>query len=324
MYNDNNTYYLGYGVLVTEKKITAKTKSSARAYQVLRNVYCDEIKIDILNNPKGFRPFLEQDIYTEKKKIEESGQEFVLVIPSIETLGGDESQIKEVYEKLILSMHIIVLYHRELSTYSIDNEELISIADEKARKYCVKKLETIKFNSKQGRKSKSFSVAFQKEFWKWQNFAITTEEAFEALNISKPTFLRMSKEFMTSSHVRDLYRCQFKHLMLDYQDKPVRGIAVDATTRKLVTNCQRRMGEDWDFSKVSVIAEMLDIYPVVYLEQDCYRFRLNIKSRDSLYAAMTKYYKNIDIINLIEDYFAPKDPAFDGDLPPGFSKPIPK
>lgn len=281
MFN-NNTYFLGYGVLISEKEITSRTKSSSKAYQILRDNYCDDMVIDVIKTPDAPRPFLTDRLYNEKKKIENNKQEFVLVIPTLETLGGNEKQIREIFEMLILSIHLIVLNRPELSTYNMMNEELIHIDDWEARQRLIKKLATIKVKSRQGRKAKEFDASFRKVFWQWQNFTITTEEALNLLKISKPTLFAMTKEFMTSPESRPLYKKEFKEFMFDYSEKPVRGVALDEPTRKLVAGCQRRMGDNWDMAKVLEIAKILYISPVQFIPEDYYRFRLNFKGKKTV------------------------------------------
>ena len=281
MFN-NNTYFLGYGVLISEKEITSRTKSSSKAYQTLRDNYCDNIIIDVIKTPDALRPFIKDRLYNEKKIIENNKQELVLVIPTLETLGGNEKQIREIYEMLILSIHLIVLNRPELSTYNLMNEELINIDDWEARQRLIKKLDTIKVKSRQGRKAKEFDAAFRKVFWQWQNFTITTEEALNLLKISKPTLFAMTKEFMTSPESRPLYKKEFKEFMFDYSEKPVRGVALDEPTRKLVAGCQRRMGDNWDMEKVLEIAKILYISPVQFIPEDYYRFRLNFKGKKTV------------------------------------------
>ena len=281
MFN-NNTYFLGYGVLISEKEITSRTKSSSKAYQTLRDNYCDNIIVDVIKTPDAPRPFIKDRLYNEKKIIENNKQELVLVIPTLETLGGNEKQIKEIFEMLILSVHLIVLNRPELSTYNLMNEELIHIDDWETRQRLVKKLATVKVKSRQGRKAKEFDVSFRKVFWQWQNFTITTEEALNLLKISKPTLFAMTKEFMTSPESRPLYKKEFKEFMIDYSEKPVRGVALDEPTRKLVAGCQRRMGDNWDMAKVLEIAKILYISPVQFIPEDYYRFRLNFKGKKTV------------------------------------------
>lgn len=225
-----------------------------------------------------------------------------MVIPTLETLGGNEKQIREIFEMLILSIHLIVLNRPELSTYNLMNEELINIDDWEARQRLIKKLATIKAKSRQGRKAKEFDAAFRKVFWQWQNFVITTEEALKLLKISKPTLFAMTKEFMTSPESRPLYEKEFKELMIDYSEKPVRGVTLDEPTRKLVTGCQRRMGDNWDISKVLEIAKILYIYPVQFIPEDYYRFRLNFKGKKTVNS--DSLVTNSEVIKIIEKYYS--------------------
>lgn len=304
--DDIKSFFLGYGVIVSESgKMTKAPPSSSKAWIALRQAYCEEIITEIISSPAAARNDIAK-ILKAKDRIEKTtGKICVLIIPTIETLGDTAPQIEMNYDFLVHLMHVVVLNRPELSTYDRENDEvIISLDDFELRDALVKKSSSVKPNSWQGRKAKDLSADFRKTFWLYQNYVIDIENALEELSLSKPTFLKMTKDYMTAEHYRKMYKTEFDALLSDYRKKPVRGIKMDADIETIIIACSRRMGDDWDFTKVQGISQIQNV-KMHYIPEDYLRFRLNyLTGRRQMFACAEEYKDDKDIIKRVNDYFA--------------------
>ena len=307
--NNNNTFFFGYCVVVGENE----DYTSKKPYKALRNAFVDEICTTVIPAPKVGEDFdscnkdyfdntMFSCIETKKRESESEDKIFVLVVPSINHLGSSGEQAIENYTRLIESTHIIILDRPAISTYTIENEELIPIEDKEARQKLICKL-IPKAKPRKNKKSILQNPKFKVIFWQFQNYTIPVEVATKVLNVSKPTFIRFSKEYMTSPETRDEYKKEFDELLPDFKEKPVRGATLDDDATKILIACQRRMGDEWDYNMVPVIAEMLN-YKMEYIPQDYYRFKHNyLTGRRQMFVCSEKYNNDSEIINRISDYF---------------------
>lgn len=307
--NNNNTFFFGYCVVVGE----SGDYTSQKPYKALRNAFVDKIFTVAIPGPKvgeDFNSFskdyIDNTIFSvvecEKSNSESEGKIFVLVVPSINHLGISTEHAIENYTKLIESTHIIILDRPAVSTYTIENEELIPIEDKETRQKLIDKL-IPKSKPRKNKKGILHNPEFKFIFWQFQNYTIPVETATKVLNLSKPTFIRFAKEYMTSPETRDEYKKEFDELLPAFEEKPVRGATLDDDATKILIACQRRMGDNWDYDMVPVIAEMLN-YKMEYIPQDYYRFKHNyLTGRRQMFVCSEKYNNDSEIINRISDYF---------------------
>ena len=315
MFNNNNTYFLGYCAVPSEVLDITQLKQ----FKTLWDAFVDEIKvakysglndklIATYNFSEDFdNEFFNTIIYNEKEKVEKDGKIFVLVLPDISHLGWSDKKRKERYSKLIKEMHIIVLDNTNFSTYTINNEDLVSLNDTQKRNEMIEKFVNSSKANIPEKNAILLTYKFRIAFWKFQNYTISINHAIASLKISKPTFLRLVKEYMTSEETQQLYNEEFQVLLPDFEEKPPRGVTLDDDVILILKACQRRMSDDWDFEKVSTIASGLNL-PLVYIPQDYLRFKHNyLTGRSQQYICADKYRDNEEINKMIEEYFQEKD-----------------
>ena len=314
MYNDTNSYFLGYCVIPADTLDVAQTKY----YKMLWNAYVDDIRasrphgsLSGLVNSARFsddydEEFFNTILYNEKQKAEEDGKLFVLVVPDEKHFGWTaEKQIAR-FDKVLKDMHIIILSAPELSTYTIDNKELVALNDTEKRENLIKKFNTTVQKAIIEKNPIIMSYEFRKIFWKFQNYTINVTEALSALKISKPTFLKFIREYMTSEDTKQMYNEEFQALLPDFERKPPRGVVLDEDTMAIFKACMRRMGDDWDFQLVAVIANALNL-PLTFIPKDYFRFRHHyLTGRSQQYICAEKYKGNKEINNMIDEYFQEK------------------
>ena len=314
-YNNNDTFFLGYCAVPSEVLDVTQLKQ----YKALWDAFVDEIKvakysglndklIATYNFSEDFdNEFFDSIIYNEKEKAEKDGKIFVLVLPDITHLGWTDTKRKERYNKLINEMHVIILDRADLSTYTINNKELVPLNDTDIRKSLSDKFSKPSKENVPAKKAILFTKEFRILFWKFQNYTIPMSTITSTLKISKPTFLRLVKEFMTSEETQQLYNEEFQELLPDFEEKPARGVTLDDDVIKILKACQRRMSDNWDFEKVAIIAENLGL-KLVYIPQDYLRFKHHyLSGRSQQFVCSEKYSGNKDIMDKIEEYFQEKD-----------------
>lgn len=294
----NLPYYLGYGTFISKREDAEKIKNGSKAYLALRTQACDDIIIEVLKNASDERKKIPEII---KIMEEHPAERKILIIPSIETLGDNLEAIRAAYTEIIDKMHIVVMNIPELSTYTLAGREVIPMNDYR-RDDLIRELSYYNINVYRGRKAKSPDARFRRVFWEWQNFNIDNNDVQRLLGYAKTTIYILARDFMTNRDYAYEYYEEFKANMVDYEIKPVRGVTMDADTKKVVLACMKELGDDWAEDEVYRIARaVLGDDATLFSPMDYIRFRTNLtRGRSAMFDLADKYDKGTEYVIELE------------------------
>ena len=304
----NNFYHIGYGFVVSSKNENDVDITNTNAHKLLKAYLPEKTVIEVSANAHFNRKKLEQIIDEEKNT---NSNKKVIIIPTIETLGGSTEQACMNYEKILMHFHIMILNHPEFSTVTTDDDVIVDNKDLKKRMSLVAELACMK-PTVRGRKAISPDAKFRKVFWAWQNYYINTDEALSLLNCSKQTLYTLTMEFMTSFSLRHVYHFEFheymkeydKNKQYDYFDKPVRGIVPDENVINIIMQIKKELGiNNWTEDEVERIVALWRTHDnVEFFPYDYIRFKQNcMYGRSAMSSATKKYHKGPDYIKQLEE-----------------------
>jgi len=272
--------YIGYGCVYSDKPKETIDISNTKANKTLRGLYLDYIEIEVIPKSVSERKVLEQLIeasYSPDGFGEmEPTKNRVFVFPSIETLGNTPNDVAIMYSRIVSDFNIIILNRADLSTCTLDGKVLVDIKDIERITKIKKELAFSQMNAL-GRRGTPLNAKFRKVFWDWQNYYIDTNDVIKLLGISRATLYAMSKSFMSEAIYSATYSDEFTTNMVDFKNKPIRGVVIDESITSLLVAMQRKMGnEDWDILGIAqVITEnKIEKNPFPNLK-DYMRLRLN-------------------------------------------------
>ena len=302
----NECKYYGYGFICTNKARETVNIKTSRDYKALKSAFVDSIDMDIDSTLGADRPVL--DALIDKILATGDLEHHILVIPSADTLGTSkkltlaDNETKENIEAavfrykmitLIHGLHIIVLDSPQFSTTDFAASFAIPSSDGKKRAKLIESFFCEKLK-KHGRKAMSpDNEKFRLVFWNWQNFFIDTADAISLIGCSKTILYQLTKVFMLNGDLRDTYTEEFEKYMVDYEEKPVRGLQVDEDIENTLRKAQRMMGDKWTIEGVGLAGvNAHSEKQELLLEQDYIRMRLNyIHGRAAMAAATKKFSK---------------------------------
>lgn len=286
----NNFKYFGYGFVGSTKDRNKIEIKSTKAYKALRAAFVDNITIEVADptNPKHEELHeLIDNLFDGKIKLD--GKQAVLVVPSVETLGGDYKHATMVYNHITGLMHIIILNRADLSTCTLTGEVKVALDDMQGIKKLRAEFACAKLTTR-GRKAIPIDTKFRKVFWAWQNYFIDTQDALDLLGCSRGTLYSLSQIFMTSFSFTDLYWKEHDEYMENYADKPIRGVTLDDQTVEHLIAIQRTVGDNWTESTVADALRGKWGKTKYSTVQEYIRLRLNYMYGRAGMAAATKMY----------------------------------
>ena len=301
----NKYRYIGYGFLGSKKKENEVDIKSTKAYKALRAAFVDEIIIEVADPSDTSRNKL-REIITENLTFGSNGwvdgtkENIVLVVPTVETLGGIYEEAVSTYCFLTDSYHIIILNRPDLSTFTMDGKVLVELNDidtigQLRAEFACARMTT------RGRKAIPLDAKFRKVFWEWQNYYIDTKDAIELLGCSRATLYSLSKEFMTSFAFSDVYMKEYDNLE-NSLDKAVRGIVLDDDTNEILICAQRHMGDNWTLEGFNVAVRGKQFKFKYGMWNDYLRLRLNYKyGRAAMSYATKTYSKGIEHVQKLRE-----------------------
>ena len=310
----NECKYYGYGFICTNKARETVNIKTSRDYKALKSAFVDSIDMDIDSTLGADRPVL--DALIDKILATGDLEHHILVIPSADTLGTSkkltraDDETKENIEAavfrykmiaLIHGLHIIVLDSPQFSTTDFAASFSIPCSDGEARYKLVESFFCKKLES-HGRKAMSPDEKFRLVFWNWQNFFIDTADAVKLIGCSKTKLYELTKIFMRDDTFSKTYAEEFEKYMVDYTEKPVRGLPLDEGIEKTLRKAQRNMGDNWDI--LGVARACIDAFGEegILLEQDYIRMRLNyIHGRAAMSAATKKFSKGAAYVQELKE-----------------------
>ncbi len=282
----NKFEYIGYGFVGSKKEESQVEVKSTKAYKALRAAFVDSIIIEVAP-PSNSKRWKLRELITENLH----NKNFVLVVPSIETLGGTYEDATSTYNIVIDSFNIIILNRPDLSTFTLEGKSLVSLNDLRA----IEKLQAdfacarMSTNGK-GRKAIPLDEKFRKVFWAWQNYFIDTKDAIDLLGCSRGTLYSLAQEFMTSYTFNGIYYNEYENLE-DFENKPVRGITLDDDTNEILLKIQRTLGFNWTFGGVNDVLSTIPSKKIKFgVRYDYLRLKLNFQYGRSGMAVATKTY----------------------------------
>jgi len=140
-----------------------------------------------------------------------------------------------------------------------------------------------------GRKGIVIDKKFRIVFWNWQNYFIDTNDALALMGCSRARLYSLAKEFMTDIAYSDLYSREFDLYMEEYENKPVRGITIDAELEDILRQIRDEYRYDWTVNNVTSIM-MKNMSKAIYMSSDYIRMKLNYTYGKAAMAAATKQY----------------------------------
>lgn len=289
----NNFKYFGYGFVGSTKDRSEIEINSTKAYKALRAAFVDTITIEVAD-PSDTKHWELHSLITDliDGKIKLDGKQPVLVVPTAETLGGNYEDATSTYDFVTMArLHIIILNRDDLSTCTLDGKVKVEDDDLEARDNLRAEFACARMNTR-GRKAMPIDAKFRKVFWAWQNYFIDTQDAIDLLGCSRGTLYSLSQEFITSFSFSGVYDREFDEYLLNYADKPVRGITLDdEITNKLIA-IHRIVGDNWTESSVSyaLVNERVGFSKKFGLTKEYIRLRLNYMYGRAGMAAATKMY----------------------------------
>ena len=287
----NNFKYFGYGFVGSTKDRSEIEINSTKAYKALRAAFVDTITIEVADPSITKHQELHRlidDLINEK--IELDGKQAVLVVPTAETLGGSYEEATSTYNLLSWSpVHIIILNRDDLSTCTLDGQIKVARHDRETRDYLQAEFACARMNTK-GRKSLPINARFRKVFWAWQNYFIDTQDALDLLGCSRGTLYSLTQEFITLPSFRGVYIREFDKHLTDYENKPVRGVALDDETVALLFMVQRKLGDNWTPARVAEVMPVRSHQRKFGSAKEYIRLRLNYRFGRAAMAEASKRY----------------------------------
>lgn len=281
----NKFEYIGYGFVGSKKEESQVEVKSTKAYKALRAAFVDSIIIEVAP-PSDSKRWKLRELITENL----GNKNFVLVVPTIETLGGTYEDATSTYNIVIGSFNIVILNRPDLSTITLEGESLV-VNDLKAKEKLQADFACARMSSNgKGRKAIPLDAKFRKVFWAWQNYFIDTKDAIALLGCSRGTLYSLAQEFMTSYSFNGVYYNEYDNLE-DFEKKPVRGINLDDDLNDILIKIQRELGFDWTLDGVNDVLETIPWEKQKFgVRYDYLRLKLNFQYGRSGMAVATKTY----------------------------------
>ena len=287
----NNPFiYFGYGFVGSTKNRNEIEIKSTKAYKALRAAFVDNITIEVAD-PSDTKRWELRRLITNllEGDIELDGKQAVIVVPSIEALGGNYEDATSTYNFILGLCHIVILNRPDLSTCTMDGTVTVALNNLNGIERLQSEFACAKMTSR-GRKALSPNAKFRIVFWAWQNYYIDTEDALDLLGCSRGTLYSLAKEFMTAYSFGGIYVSEYDMLQ-DYDYKPVRGITLDENTEEVLRSIQRQLGNDWTEEGVSDVLKTIDSNKIKMTAwSDYIRLKLNYQYGRAAMAAASRRY----------------------------------
>lgn len=206
----------GYGILLSDKPLTTKRRTTTKAYLTLRNKLITNIIIEAI-----------PDLFNERKQLnsllESLKPEDVIVFASFEAIAGDGNAASYLLSSIIdKEANWAIIGYPEFSSYNIETFQSFGLNYSQLH-YIINELHYVSFDRTTGRKSIQISEQFIDVFFDWQNYFITTEEACDILGMKVGTFYNKASDFIREPKYRQKYCSLYNTKMVDWRKKPMRG-----------------------------------------------------------------------------------------------------
>ena len=300
-----NTFkYIGYDYIASKKERKDIEINSTKAYKALRAAFLDSITIEVAppsdTKRNDLREIIMNSFNFNDKGFMVSASNTVIVVPTVETLGGTHKDACDTYDIILGRLHIIILNRPDLSTITLNGEVLVELSDKAA----IQKLKTEFACTKtttRGRKAISIDAKFRKVFWSWQNYYIDTQDAIDLLGCSRQTLYSLAQEFITSNIYGDVYYDEY-YMLEDYEMKAIRGINLDEDTKEVLIQINRTIGNCWTLEKViDALAKQPNEKIKFPMRNDYIRLRNNLLyGRAAMVSATREYSKGKEYVEQLK------------------------
>ena len=206
----------GYGILLSDKPLTTKRRTTTKAYLTLRKKLITNITIEAIPDLSSEREQLYSMIESLKPKD-------VLVFASFEAIANNGKDAAYLLREIISKeADWAIIGFPEYSSYNIDTFRSLNLPISQLN-YISDSLYYVNFDRTTGRKAIQISELFIEVFFDWQNYFITTEEACDILGMKVGTFYNKASDFIREPKYRQKYCSLYNTKMVDWRKKPMRG-----------------------------------------------------------------------------------------------------